>query len=72
MTNKKLESLVKDFCNEYRDEVEKYSPDVMTFSFMMGLPPEECTGMYLETELGEDFIDVYEVVRNLIYRWKEA
>ena len=72
MANKKLVNQVLDFCDTYRDEVERYSPEVMTFSFMMGLPPEECTGMYPESELGEDFLNDYDDICDLIYRWKEA
>lgn len=67
-----LKNDVQRFCKDFRDEVERFPAETMTFSFMLGLEPEECTGMYLESGMDADFICDYNRICNWISECKEA
>lgn len=62
---------VCDFWNDIRKRGEDhYSAEVLAFSFLLGLPPAECTGMYVETDWEQEWIDQYDDVVNLICKMK--
>ena len=47
-----------------------YSPEVLTFSALLGLPPAECTGMYVESDWTDEQIDEYEEIVDYLYAEK--
>lgn len=53
-----------------KEEWNTYSPEVLTFSALLGLPPSECTGMYPESDWTDDQIDEYEEIVDYLYAEK--
>lgn len=62
---------VKDFFQKEKDvygtDLSKYSQEALVFSFLLGLPPAECTGMYLESDMDRETINLYYDVDNIIW-----
>ncbi len=50
---------------------QEYSEEVLAFSFLLGLPPEECIGMYVETDWDPELIEQYDDVLDMIIRCKK-
>ena len=62
---------VCDFYNKIRKRGEdNYSAETLAFAFLLGLPPAECTGMYVESDWKQEWIDQYDDVVNLICKMK--
>ena len=65
---------VTDFINKEikRGEFDRYSAETLAFAFLLGLPPAECTGMYVESDWEQEWIDQYDDVVNLIDKCKRT
>lgn len=56
-----FESLKKEGVN-----LRDYSINALVFSYLMGMNPDQCVGMDLEPEFGDDQINEYYEVENII------
>lgn len=64
---------VKDFWAETCKRGENiYSPEILTFAFLLGLPPAECTGMYVEGDWDQHDIDQYDYVCGILWDLKRG
>lgn len=67
---------LKEYVNRHlkiwkeRGEWENYSAEVLTFSCLLGLPPEECTGMYVESDWEPEQVEEYDEITDYLYALK--
>ena len=67
---------LKDYVNRHlqiwkeRGEWENYSAEVLTFSALLGMPPAECTGMYVESDWEPEQIEEYDEIVDYLYALK--
>lgn len=49
-----------------------YSEEVLAFAYTLGLPPSECTNMYVESDWKQEWIDDYDKMVSLIHTLKKG
>lgn len=60
MTNKEMKSFVEEMWKKTVELGEtNYSSEVLAFAYMLGLAPDECTGMYVESDWEPEWIIDY-------------
>ena len=63
------QKMVEDFMKRRKERGETdYSPETLAFSFLLGLPPNECEGLYPETDWDTQVLNQYDFVVDCIYR----
>lgn len=68
----KLEKAVREYFEKCitKDEFEENNVNTLVFSFLVGMPPEECKYMEVETEWTPEEVDQYYDVEGIIHRLK--
>lgn len=54
----------------YNRQEDGYSDEVLAFSFMLGLPPKECIGMYPESDWDAHMLNLYDYVVGIIHAYQ--
>ena len=67
--------MVKEFFDreieQHKTDLSKYSTECLVWSFLMGMPPSECEGMYLETAMDRETIRLHDTVENIIWELRK-
>ena len=75
MGARSMKQKVKDFFEmeraRYGTDLTKYSQEALVFSFLLGMPPAECEGMYPESDMDEETLDLYDRVDNIIWQLRK-
>lgn len=68
----KLEKAVREYFEKCitKDEFEENNVNTLVFSFLVGMPPEECKYMDIEPEWTSEEVDQYYEVEGIIHRLK--
>jgi hypothetical protein len=54
-----IEEFIQQLNRKYPDW-QKYSTETLVFAYQLGLPPQECAGMYVESDWEEEWIEAYD------------
>ena len=66
-----LEKSVRDYFDNYKEiNICEHQSMALTFSFLLGLPVEECKYMYPESEWSDEEYDQYDEVEGIINKMK--
>lgn len=63
--------MVKDFLDrertQYKTDLKQYSQEALIFSFLLGMPPAECEGMYPEESMDRETLRLVDTVDSIIW-----
>lgn len=72
MSRFKDEEILKYFKDVYKDKYKdvllENSVNSLVFSYLVGMPPEECKYMELESEMDDEQVEEYYEIEGIIHR----
>jgi hypothetical protein len=68
----KTEKDVREYLDKFmtKEQIKEEQATTLTFSYLLGLPVEECRGMYAESEMSRDELDQIDDIEGIIWRIK--
>ena len=72
ITKKRVKEFFDREREHYKTDLSQYSTECLVWSFLMGMPPAECEGMYLETEMDRETVVLHDTVENIIWELRKG
>ena len=68
----KTEKDVREYLDKFmtKEQIKEEQATTLTFSYLLGLPVEECRGMCAESEMSRDELDQIDDIEGIIWRIK--
>ena len=66
ITKKEVQDFLKMEQERYGD-ISDYTANTLAWSFLLGMVPRECEGMYCEEDMDEETIQLYDDTVSIVY-----
>lgn len=67
-----MEKNLREYMNRYYtpDQLKEYSAQMLAFSYLLGMPAEECRDMYPESDWSNEQLEEYDDIEGMLHRIK--